>query len=1425
MANAWRKVVGLGVAASIAACSGSSGSGCGGGLTADYPHDERVANAATVRLTRSGLDFLAANAPALAGGLLGSQGTTTNGVTAFSIPTSTQTGHADIPIPVIGGSTSIDYTVNICPGGPKPTATPPECSAEIDLKTAKFKIDSVAPNSIHLRADVPVRLKDLPLSVTTSLGAGVDGAVGLGTLQGSGCSGTTPTVDYKAFPVDIVLPLVAETHAPRDGYLKVDVDNATVTLAIDQSDIAICASCGSILDTIGACSFLVDQAKAQVFKSFGGQQIGDLLKSQLKSAVCEKPDATKTPSCPAGTTNNGGVCEFAGAPGVCATSLLGTTGHLDTSTLLGNLSNAQGGLDYLFAASGSLNTAPGAAADNTPYDGHTPNGASITMFGGAKSAPASLCVPAFKPVLPQGIPVPDELLTDKLTPWSETTGPNMGVAVSGRFLEYAIDQAYGSGALCIGATTEQFDQLKTGLLSIFVPSIKNLTFEQKGGAMAITARPGVPPRLTLGGGTDVNTDPLIRIALDQFSIDFYVWTMDRFVRIFTFTADMSLPVNLQTGKDPVKNPTGGLLPVLGTLKVSNGVVSNGTLLAEDPTRVAGAFTTLLGGLTSQFTGSIGAVDLSSALSSAGLALDIPAGGIRRLVKDNDAFLGIFANLGVATAAPAGGTQIHILDRIVDKDAMSLTTLRPETRPRLKLALSSASSEAGKPTEWSVAVDRGTRSAWSTEHEWTLQTDDLAFQGHHVLRAWSRVVGHPESEDVVPAEAPFTIDVLAPEIRAVASDASSGKIQVDAFDFVSDASALRGRVRRVFADGKAETFGDWAPLAAIATVDMGAATSMDVEVADEEGNVGHTSIQSIRGRPDPTLAGAASGCGCVTAGSASSRSLSSGALYAMVAAGLLIAVARRRRLVRGSPRPLQGSTPVTAALAVAGIVAVAATVPACSCGSNDDNQVGTLCGTDCRQACGPALATGMIGAYTSVAKNKAGDLIVAGYADADISQGATTIYGDLVVGTWDPAKGQVAWEAVDGVPTRTDGTCPTNDRLGFRGGETDSGDDVGLFTSIAVNAADVPMVAYQDATNRALKFAFKSPDGSGWKMYPVLQKAGSDAGRYAKMVLIDNRPVIVFLVLEPGNAGMLRSRIAVAKASTELPADANGWVIQDLHVEENTPCRPELCAAGTSCFKDTGACLPSLTTCASACGTGTACTTVDGGPACANTRIDPTLQTIPDAFGVSISVAPTNNGLAVIAYDRIHGNLVSFSPDGNEYTMTILDGETGSRSDGTAKDTGDVGLASSFAVASDGRWHVTAVDGTNEAVVHYLVESGSKVLARDIVDDGLTGSGASGGVNPDGKHLIGDDSVTRVEADGSVTICYQDSTGGLLRCASGTTGSDFKTAFTVKTVTQPTERFAGFFPQFVPAAKQLTNHWRALDHAAQNYSGDVSVLSY
>ena len=1020
----------------VASCSGGGcSSGCAGcgvkPLPGGYPKANAITNAASIRVTRPGLDFLQANVGTLASKALGGSG----GVLHFDVPTSTQ---------------SISFVnITICPQGPKPNANPPECVADINLAGAKLKIDAITPHSVKISGTVPVQLKFLP--VDTSLGS-LDVEIGNG-----GCGNIT----YADVPIDIELPLIAETIAPRDGYMKIDAQNAVVNATIDQGIVNVCNG--------GFIGFIINAFKGLVVSQFTGP-LTNQIKSALVSQTCTKPLPAETPPCPTGSQPDNAdltkatKCVFTSDTKTCVPTMLGMDGHVDLSSALASISpGTSGGLDFMLAANGDMDPAPGAALDGS---GHTTNGMTLGMFGGTLPQPKSDCIPVAENPLPTGIPIPDEMTKDKQTPWpaADPTGPHLGVALAGRYLDYSFTSVYNSGLLCLGVSTEQFQQLNSGLLSLVIGSINKLTFESKPAAAAITTRPQAPPKIKIGNGTDIKKDPLLAIQLNKFAIDFYIWSEDRFVRVFTFTSDVTVPINLQTAKN-AQNPTGGILPVIGDLTLANGAVTNADLLTDDPTQIAGALQGLFGGIVGTFIGKgLKPFDVSTALKSLGLALTIPDGGIRKLTKGTDDYLAIFADLALAagTAMPELNTEARIVGKTLHPEAMSLETAERAKFPTLHALFSSPDDDGTRAIEYSYWIDEATRSMWSRDKDVTVDQDYLLLQGKHVLHVVARAVGEPQSEDSTPADVPFVIDTLAPHVSMRAASTATAPLAVQAWDLVSEDAALVTRHRTTAADGKVGEWSTWAPLAD-GVLDTGDASSVDVEVKDEEGNVGSVSQALVRGRPDPTLK-TPGGCGCSTVGGVSEAPVA-WAGSALLLGGLLLLAARRRRSH-------------TALIGIGALAAVAASSQGCACGdSSSANNTG--CGSDCNQPCGSANTVGLVGSYTSIAKAKDGTIWVAGYNDGDVSDPhGGNLWGDLVVGKYDSGKSQVMWTTVDGLPPkRTDGTCPPNDPNGWRGGETDLGDDVGLWTSMQLDASDHPMVSYFDASHGALKFA--SFDGSSW----------------------------------------------------------------------------------------------------------------------------------------------------------------------------------------------------------------------------------------------------------------------------------------------------------------------------------------------------------
>ena len=1371
----WVKhVLGILSVMSVAACSGSSGcSSCSGvtPLPAGFDSAARIENAASVRITEDGFNFIESNIGALAGTLIGGGGAA---IMTFPFGTTDASGTG--------------YDLTICPDGPDETTG--LCTAEIDLANIKMDLSTANPNNIVATGTVPLRLKMLPIEGTILWIFDINLSA---ALSGGGNSDCNPdTMTFSQIPVDASIAIEVErdpAHSSRLGYSKLRVTGVT----IDQN---------ALVGAMHFCGSGFDDAIVGALKGILGPMLlgsfTDTIVDTINDQLCMAPDPTKTPPCPNGSAEDAGKCMY--PDGSCVSNMLGMDGNMDLGAALASISpGTSGGLDFLFAVGGQ---SPRAGDPSAAWGDLNPvlNGATLGMFGGVLPNPTSTCVTPVALDLPVGIPQPDELMSNTLPNWNGTP-PHVGFALSERFLNFALGSAYNSGVLCLGVSTEQIDLLSTGLFALLVPSIKTLTHQRQPAPLAIIVRPQKPPTMTIGNGTDMETDPLMRLLLPEAMIDFYIWSTDRYVLAFTAQFDLDVPIGLTVSAD-------GLTPVLEKIYIQNPSVTNSNLLKEDPATIATALAGVIEGLAGDFLGGLSAIDVSGMLSSLGLTLELKQDGIRLLTKGGDRFLGIFASLGVAsqTASLQCETEANVVDKLIDTDAFRLSTLTPTNRPRVTLRATSSLDYGSNTIEYTYKLDNGLWHPWQKSNEVVVDDAYLLMQGIHTVAVKSRIEGVPASEDRTPTLLQVRIDAEAPTIAVERKD---GRLHVDAWDIVSRPSDLVARYR--FDDGVSS---EWVPLASLEVLpENDNARSVIVDVRDEEGNIASAQQALIRGRPDVSLgSGASSACGCrVPSGS------TGGAGSALLLFGLgivtlgLRARSRKAALTKrgGSRRFFRG------VLGSAALIALAGTWVGCSC--SDDTEAeekkpapdagGTgQCGDPDEDEC-IVLEQGLIGAYTSAAVAGDGTIWVSGYNEGDWE--GNTSYGDLVVGKWNGTE--VDWESVDGVPSEPAPDSTIYDVTGWRGGQDSAGPDVGTWTSLAVDASGNPRVAYFDLSKKALKFA--AYDGTAWNVSTVFQQDSTEAGRYAKLLLIGGNPLIAFQVIESGDNGYARSKVVLARASTATPSGTSDWSFEDAAVSDTTPCRAHLCPSGQKCFADTLQCTATTGDCDPKCASGTACVNAVCGAVLDGTKLD----TYPEAIGGYISIAQGPGGeLGIVYYDRTHGNLMQARQDSGAWVTALLDGQS---ADDPPVDTGDVGIGAALAIDGSGTWHVAYVDGFTEALKYLQIgANGTQPAAAEIVDDG---AGSDDGPFADGHHVVGDDASISVSAAGDVRIAYQDATAGTLRWSVGVPASGAGHDWSRKIIKQ--DGFAGFFPQqiTVSSATQIVNWWRK---GGTKVEGNVRVVS-
>ena len=1400
----------------FAGCAGSCSSCSGCGMTpldGGFPNEKRIENAASVRLTESGLKFIGDNLGAIAPNLLGDVAQGNAGVVTFDVPPVNE----KIKDPIFGITLG---TAKVCTSGSKPTANPPECLVEADLGKAKLTIATKAPHNITIDGSVAVRLQRAPLEFGI-----IKSDIVL--TNGAKCSPR----DYADIPVSVDVSIEVDddvNHGSRTGYSRVKIAKLTIDDKKIENSIGFCGG--------GLSATVLNLVKGLVVGNVIGG-LTDTLKETVEEQLCTSQDPSAGITCPSGSIpDSDDVCRYCNpdANGICqdkntecVSLALGIDGNFNLSQALSSLSpGTKGGFDFMMAVGGE-----GLRDDSSGFSwgdlNPTPSapGATLGLMGGAEPKPVTQCVPIAALTQPTGIPIPDELTANTLAGWTGE-GPHLGLALSERYMNYALGAVYNSGALCLGIGSSTLGSLlSSDTVGLLIPSLKDLARQRKAAPLALVLRPQQPPVATVGNGTDIKTDPLLGIALDKLSIDFYVWSNDRYIRGFTATFDVVAPVNLDVTSE-------GLAPVIDEVQINNPEITNGPLLREDTASAAKALAGIVG---SQIGGALGGaidpINLNDQLSSVGLTLDIPptvqgqgSPGLRKLEKGTDRFLGIFAALGVAPPATNSvpefqlETLAEVREKRVTRDGLTLPTLTEQNHPVVVVRASSPQDNGAQRVEYQYRVNGGIWHPWTFKKDLEIRTPDLLLQANHYVEVRSRVEGKPHSMDSSPVRLDFRIDKTAPFVD-LGRRPKAGKVDV----FVRDTVSARDKVRVRYAVDD-EAFGEWGPADQLSSIEVGAAAQVRIEAVDEEGNVASVSQRLIRGKEDASLGGD-SGCNCSLVGTnAGGSSPLRYGFPALLALGLGL-FARRR--ARRRPRPeRKNPAALRRARTLSGVamMAVAMSYSGCSCGDDGDSKSNGGTGGKPAGSCPDAedcelLEPGLIGAYASATVAADGTVWISAYNDfgygvAD-SYEETYEYGDLVVGKLEGDK--VEWASVDGLPSVDESLEPGAvggppdpflfDITGFRNGLTEPGDDVGLWTSIAV-IEDQPAVAYYDATNRALRYA--RFDGKAWSSHEVQAVDKADIGRYAKLLNVDGKPVIAFLAIEAGGTdGMAKSTVRVATASSGSPGAAADWTFEDAAVDALTPCNAALCG-GDSCVTKTGKCSAKIGGCDPKCGTGEACVDIGAGAACEGIDDPAAPSTYPEAAGLYIALAKTGSGLGIAYYDRIHGNLMAVRKDGGTWQPPVLvDGQT--TGPNGPVDSGDVGLGAGLFVDTAGDWHLSYVNGFDETLIYMKLAGGTTPGAPEVVDDGSTA---------DGQAVVGDDSSIFVTSSGEVRIAYQDATNGTLRWAVGTPSGATHT-WAKKTLTVP--GFSGGFNQIldVGGASKVVSFWR---EAKPKTRGDVAVIS-
>lgn len=926
---------------------------------------------------------------------------------------------------------------------------------------------------------------------------------------------------------------------------------------------------------------------------------------------------------------------------------------------------------------------------------------------------------------------------------------DLAMGISETTLDLAGHHMVTSGALCLGVGTSLIAQLNVGTVGLLVPSLADLQSDHGNDPLLLVTRPQRALDFTIGENTTAS--PALTIKVDHMEVDFYAFLYERYVRAFTLDLSMNIGVNLTF--EQMAGMPASIKPTL--VGISSQSVTVKVLNSEFVKETADHLAMVLPSVFDLVTPLLGNIPAIPVPTFAGFSLNNLS--IQHVTTTQDDFLALFASLG--TSAPFRALALHDpyaadAARTIDAD---IAAPQPQSKGRARLVnvytpsaekiraalvastttdLPSITFEvdhtdaSGRELEWTWNINGGLFRDYSSATPLVISDRAFAWQGKYTIGLKSRVKGdyHTVSDLI---ETPVVIDSVGPRIFTEKLELDGdNNLSIPLWDIVSGKTVQYGF-------GKP---GDDAPVAWIAggTARLAKAdfdklmmeNQVTVFAKDEQGNVAQVLLAPFHG-----TAGAA-GCACNTEGGPSS-----GGLILIGIVGL--AFANRRSWKARMRRFARHHSFVTTLIVWAGASVAMSLQPGCSCGNHGEKtcEMAADCGADfCMEGqlpqcidntclCSDDIVPGRIGPYSHLAVGGDGSIWVSAYAQS---------YGDLVVAKVVPGRvPDTAWEWVDGVPADGAVVAPGS---AFRGGVMESGPDVGMYTSIAVNAQGVPMVTYFDRDNASLKFAAKV--NGAWQIHVVdmgtgmLGETGALVGMYSSITLRtdDGRPGVAYLAHVADAAMGQRAEVRYAAAQVAVPQSAADWQFW----------------------------------------------TVDTAPVPASTT---NIYPLPEGLGLFIDSARLpNQAPVVVYYDRANGELklAKFDPSIGQFsTPKVLEGGTGN----------DSGWSPTVAVGQDGTVNVAYVNAQHDDLKFITDKAGAPA---EVIDDGyrIVGQSVDGLPKPT-YDFVGDDATIVLPPGGTPLVAYQDSTTQELLLA-GKQGDGSWTHVSVAGHTTPWPGAYGFF---------------------------------
>ncbi|MBX5480365.1 MAG: hypothetical protein IRZ16_00750 [Myxococcaceae bacterium] len=657
---------------------------------------------------------------------------------------------------------------------------------------------------------------------------------------------------------------------------------------IDSDDLGLDDECGCTFCSCYACSAVIDVGDWGPIKGFILDMISPMLQDTIREAIegqsCQAC-GSGLPACPtvgnATSSCQNGVC-VDDSTSRCVPRFLGVEGRLAPGLMLSGFGIPEDALMDVSVAAGS----------SVSVD----QGINLGTRAGLTSIEVADCVPALPPPQIAPAPVPD---FDAEAPLDNEGNPmpyHVGLGISKSFLDLATYHAHQSGTMCIQLSSATVGLLNAGLFKTFLPSLGKLTTRDgKDAPMMIALRPGKAPQVAIGEGTfDPVTKkpvkPLIRLDMPDLTIDFYAMLDDRYVRLFSLTADISLPLSL------IFENCSSVTPALGDLQqlITNIRTANSEILAEDPKVLADLIPAVIGLAEPALAGALKPFQLPE-LGAFKLKVDATKGISQ--IPGTEAYnhLGIYAelmpvNAQCAVAAPQTIASLA-RSRIPPASEMRLRG-RPLQWPVAVLDVSAVGGEG--TAEFAYRVDGGlwtTFLAPNADGQLEVTHPRFLLQGKHIIEVRSRLAEHPYGISD-PVEVAFTVDWDAPEI-SLKADRARGVLEVTAHDTVSRPADLT-YAYRIADEPEPSAFG---PARVIDLAAVEARGGVEVLVKDEAGNVGRAMYRAPAtvSRADlESGASAAGGADAEAVGCSSAGGELFGLWSVLASAGWLW---RRRRLRR------------------------------------------------------------------------------------------------------------------------------------------------------------------------------------------------------------------------------------------------------------------------------------------------------------------------------------------------------------------------------------------------------------------------------------------------------------------------------------------------------------------------------------------------